>query len=217
MFVLLQFVGFGIGGAARGFERVTLTSSDAAVAEAIGEPVPSAVWVGGYVEVLAYLVFVLFAAWLASALRPSERAPDWASLTILPAGFLVVATSFIGYATEAAAYHRAGPEADLAVARGLLDTGSFAYVLAWGGLALFVAATAGAALRTGALPRWLSLPSFLLAAAFLVSLALPTSAVGEVADLVLWIWIMAASVVLYRRGPAPDRSGSLDAVRVVPD
>lgn len=203
LFVVLQFAGFGIGGAARGFERITLTSSDAALAEAIREPVPSAVWVGGYVEVLAYLVFVVFAAWVAAALRASGRAPDWAPLTILAAGLLVVATSFIGYATEAAAYYRADREAEPAVARALLDTGSFAYALAWGGLALFVAASAGAGLRTRAFPRWLSLPSLLLAAAFLVSLALPTSAVGEVADLLLWIWIVAASVVLYRRGPLP--------------
>lgn len=203
LFVIVQFAGFGIGGAARGFERVTLTSSNAAVIEAISGPVPSAVWIGGYVEVLAYLVFAVFAAWLAAALRAYERGPSWASMTVLAAGLLVVATSFIGYATEAAAYYRAGHGIEFDVARALLDTGNFAYALAWGGLAIFVAAAATVGLRTRALPRWLGLAAILLAAGFLIALAFPESAVGEIADLGLWAWVVAVSIVLLRRGLPP--------------
>lgn len=203
LFVVLQFVGFGIGGASRGFERVTLTSTDAAVTEAISEVVPSAVWMGGYVEVLAYLLFAVFAVWFGVALSGYEPAPRWASASVGAAGLLVVATSFIGYATEAAAYYRAGQGIDLGVARALLDSGNFAYSLAWGGLAVFLAAAGAVGLRTRAFPRWLALLAVVLAATFLVALAVPTTDVGEVADLVFWAWVIGVTIALIRRGPAP--------------
>lgn len=202
LFVVMQFVGFGIGGASRGFERVTLTSTDAAVTEAISEVVPSAVWIGGYVEVLAYLLFGVFAGWLGVTLSGYEPAPRWASASVGAAGLLVVATSFIGYATEAAAYYRAGRGIEHGIARALLDGGNFAYALAWGGLAVFLVAAAAVGLRMRAFPRWLALLGIVLAATFLVALAVPETAVGEFADLVFWVWVVGVTIALIRRGPA---------------
>ncbi|MGH2749736.1 MAG: hypothetical protein ACRDK3_02495 [Actinomycetota bacterium] len=203
LFVVMQFVGFGIGGASRGFERVTLTSTDATVTEATSEAVPSAVWIGGYVEVLAYLLFVVFAVWLGVALSGYEPAPRWASASVAAAGLLVVATSFIGYASEAAAYYRAGDGIELGVARALLDSGNFAYTLAWGGLAIFLAGAGAVGARTQAFPRWLVVLALALAATFLAALALPETAVGEIADLVFWVWVISVTIALIRRGPAP--------------
>ena len=191
-FVLVQFAGFGVGAASRGFERLTLDSADAAVAEAVSAPVPTAVWVGGYVELLAYLLFVVFTACLAAALRPQPGQAAWPAYAVLAGGVMAVSTSMIGYATEGAAYLRAGEGINPTVARVLLDVASIAFILVWGALAvLLLAAAASHVLR-----QWLRLTAGVLGIAFLVAFVQPSLPVGEIADLALWVWVIAACVSL---------------------
>jgi len=203
LFVLAQFAGFGIGAAGRGFERITLTTPATDVERALAEPVPTTVWVGGYVEVLAYLFFLVFAACLAAALRGDGNDPPWASLTVISAGVLVVATSFIGYATEGAAYLRFGDGIDTAVARALLDVANLAFVLVWSGLAVLLLAVAAARV----LARWLTIAAAILGLIFLAATAVPFTPVGEIADLALWAWIISVSVSLLRTGRRTTTSG----------
>ena len=195
LFVVAQFAGFGAGAAARGFERITLTSTPPEVAQAVAAPVPTAVWVGGYVEVIAYLAFLVFIACLAAELRGEHASRTWASATVLAAGVLVVATSMIGYATEGAAYLRAGDGIDPTVAGTLLDVANIAFVLVWAALAVLLLATAA----SRELPRALGIAAAALGVTFLAAFAAPSLPLGEIADLALWIWILSVSVTLPMR------------------
>jgi hypothetical protein len=195
LFVFAQVAGFGAGAAARGFERITLTSTPPEVARAVSAPVPTAVWVGGYVEVIAYLAFLVFTACLGAELRGEHRSRTWASATVLAAGVLVVATSMIGYATEGAAYLRAGDGVDPTIARTLLDVANIAFVLVWAALAVLLLATAA----SRGLPRPLGIAAAALGVTFLAAFAAPSLPLGEIADLALWIWILSVSVTLAMR------------------
>lgn len=199
LFVVAQFAGFGIGAAARGFERITLTTPSPDVAQALAARVPPAVWIGGYAEVVAYLFFLVFTACLAAELRAQHAEPAWPSFTALSAGVLVVATSMIGYATEGAAYLRAGDGIDPSVARALLDVANLAFVLVWSALGAFLLAVAAARV----LPRWLGIAAAILGLTFLAGSAAPLAPIGEIADLALWAWIIAVSVALARREKTP--------------
>ena len=152
-------------------------------------------WVGGYVEVVAYLAFLVFIACLAAALRGAQAGPAWPSFTVLAAGVMVVATSMIGYAAEGAAYLRAGEGIDSTTARALLDVANIAFVLVWSMLAIVLLAAAGSRL----LPRWIRVAAVALGVAFVVAFAAPSLPVGEIADLALWVWIITVSVTLARR------------------
>ena len=195
LFVVTQFAGFGTGAAARDFKRITLTSPSSEVAESVATPVPTAAWVGGYVEVAASLAFLVFIACLAAALRGAQAGPAWPSFTVLAAGVMVVATSMIGYAAEAAAYLRAGDGIDSTTARALLDLANIAFVLGWSMLAILLLAAAG----SHVLPRWLGIAAAALGVTFVIAFAAPSLPVGEIADLVLWVWIITVSVTLARR------------------
>jgi uncharacterized membrane protein YhdT len=195
LFVATQFAGFGTGAAARDFKRITLTSSSSEVAESVATPVATAAWVGGYVEVAAYLAFLVFVACLAAALHGAQAGPAWPSFTVLAAGVMVVATSMIGYAAEGAAYLRAGGGIDSSNARALFDVANIAFVLGWSMLAILLLAAAG----SHVLPRWLGIAATALGITFLVAFAAPSLPVGEVADLALWVWIITVSVILARR------------------
>jgi hypothetical protein len=195
LFVVTQFAGFGAGAAARDLKRITLTSSSSEVAESVATPVPTAAWVGGYVEVAAYLAFLVFIACLAAVLRGAQADSGWPSFTVLAAGVMVVATSMMGYAAEGAAYLRAGDGIDSTNARALFDVSNIAFVLGWSMLAILLFAAAA----SRALPRWLGIVTVALGVIFLVAFAAPSLPVGEIADLALWVWIITVSVTLARR------------------
>jgi hypothetical protein len=205
LFVVTQFAGFGTGAATRDFRRITLTSPSSEVAESVGSPVPTAVWVGGYVEVVAYLAFLVFIACLAAALRGAQAGPVWPSFTVLAAGVMVVATSMIGYAAEGAAYLRAGEGIAPTTARALLDVANIAFVLVWSMLAIVLLAAAASRL----LPRWIRVAAVALGVAFVVAFAAPSLPVGEIADLALWVWIITVSVTLARRSAPARREADL--------
>ena len=61
LYVVLQFVGFGIVGASVG-ALADLGSPDQEIARAFERPSATAVWVGLYLGVLAFLLFVVFVA-----------------------------------------------------------------------------------------------------------------------------------------------------------
>ena len=205
-FVLVQFAGFGVGAASRGFERLTLDSTDAAVAEAVSAPVPTAVWVGGYVELIAYLLFIVFTACLTAALRSRPGRSAWPAYAVLAGGVMGVSTSMIGYATEGAAYLRAGEGIDPTVARVLLDVANIAFILVWGALAVLLLAAAASHL----LRQWLRVTAAVLGTVFLVAFVQPSLPIGEIADLALWAWVIAACVSLTLQARRSTRTLDLE-------
>src|SRR5919202_287725 len=156
--------------------------------------------------VFAYWCFVLFVARLWGTLRRAEGNSGWLSAAALGGGLLTFAVKSIEFPLRATAL-RAGTEGvDPQAVRMLLDVGGYTFVLSWFTLALLLAGTAGVALRTGALPRWLgwaaALLAMLLLAVGLLAIATGTET-GALAFPLVLLWIAVASVVLIRRAVLP--------------
>jgi hypothetical protein len=150
-FAVLVPVGFSVAFA--GSTLTDLGSSSATIAKAFRSPAPTRLWVGEYVEVIALLLFVVFAARLRVSLRRVEDETGWLSATALGAALVFAATAMVSFATTGAAYYRAGHGIDLQVARALTDIGSFVQTIDSGVIAIFLAATAASILSFRAFNR----------------------------------------------------------------
>src|SRR5438034_5348874 len=67
-FVVLGLVGAIIAMAAGKTHSLTISSTPAQIAHAVGKPVSTTVWIGGYLEVLSVGAFLAFAVWACARL-----------------------------------------------------------------------------------------------------------------------------------------------------
>jgi hypothetical protein len=154
---------------------------------------------------LAALTLALpFIACLCGRLREAEGGTGWLAGTALSAGIAGITLKLGSGAPELAA-HRAQITAGSPLHQALEGIADSATLLSLYPLAIFCAATAIVAFRTGALPRWLAAGAAVTAAALAVNGGfLATEAVP--AMLVFVLWTLLASAFLLRRGgraPAP--------------
>ena len=151
--------------------------------------------------VFAYWCFALFVGRLWGTLRRAEGNGGWLFAVALGGGLLTFAVKTIEFPLRAAALRAGAEGVDPKTVRMLLDVGSYTFVLSWLTLALLLAGSAGEALRTGALPRWLGWAAALLAtlplALGLLAIATGTET-GALAFPLTLLWIANASVVLQR-------------------
>ena len=201
--VVLEFVGFGIG-AASGSYAIDSYSSTAEIAKAIAQPATIGGWIGAYLEVVAFLAFIAFAARLWATLRRAEGEPAWLAATALGAGLLFVGLTLVAFAAGGAAYYRAGHGLDVQVARALSDVGQACFILTWAVGAVFLGASALVILGWRALPRWLGWSAALLALTLLAAVAVPTSTLAMIPVFLFYGWLVAASIVLLRE-PAAEQ------------
>jgi hypothetical protein len=145
----------------------------------------------------ALTLFLPFLAYLCSLLRQAEGQNGWLASTTLTAGLAWIVLKIVSV-TPALALHRANVADGTALHKlfDALDNGTT--VISLYPLAVFCAATAILAFRTGVLPRWLAAAAALTAVAlavnggFLEASFLPA--------LLLFIaWTLAASLCLVRR------------------
>jgi hypothetical protein len=161
-------------------------------------PPTTAQWAGVYLEVLALLAFVVFVSYLWHVLRDAERDGGWLAGVALSGGLLSATIKLASLPAALAALYRAKDGISTPVATALIDMNNIAFALTWATTALMLSATAGVALRTGVLPRWLAWSATAIAVGLLASL--PFAAATEPPTFLLaLIWIIAASVVLLRR------------------
>jgi uncharacterized protein DUF4386 len=165
-------------------------------------PPSTAQWAGVYLEVLALLAFVVFVSYLWHVLRDAERDGGWLAGVALSGGLLGVAIKLASLPAALAALYRANDGISTPVATALIDMNNIAFALTWATTALMLSATAGVALRTGVLPRWLGWSAIAIAIGLLASLPFAASTEPPTFLLAL-IWIIAASVVLIRRVDTP--------------
>ena len=157
---------------------------------------------GVYVELLGYLLFLLFAVWLWSVLRRPEQGTAWLSMAALVAATLFVAISVPDYGLWLALRTGADqgtPPQTLAIVREAAER-IFDIIYLFGGL--FSILIGVVVLRTRGLPAWIGVTALVLGVAILVPpIALPASLIWEV-------WILVVSAYLLVR-PAPA-SGATD-------
>jgi len=160
-------------------------------------------WTGAYLEILALLSFVVFAAVLAAALRRREAAQPWLSNVALGAGLITVTVKLASLPAAFALAYRAHEGFDPQLAAALTDTNSFSFVLTWPLMALMIAAASIASLCFKALPVWLGWAG---AAATVTLLAAVPLAFGQgafVAFAASTLWVLMASVTMIV-SPGPD-------------
>ena len=202
LYVILELVGFSVGVAGGGMV-LSLASTDQEIAKALAAPVGNAAWIGLYLEVLAFLFFIAFAGRLTTTLRQHEGEAGWGSATVLGAGILFAVLSIASFAFQGAYDYRVGHGMDVQLASILVYLSSGTYTLSWAATALFAIAVGLTGIRTRAVPGWLSWSSIMIGVLHLIGTAAPTSALAQMPPFLFLIWVVAATVVLWRRSGGP--------------
>jgi hypothetical protein len=192
LFVVLELAGAAIGSAG-GRAMVTLGDSNAKIVKAFADPVGTGVWIGAYLELLSVPAFAVFAVWLFGS-----RSGLVARTGLLGvASYLVIITMslVVGDVLSYQSGHGLGPQTILA----LFDIQSALFAVSWG--------VAGGILAIAPVTGWLRRSALVIAALSFVGMALPKAGPGQVAAMLLFVWVLAASVApMVRRraaaGPA---------------
>jgi hypothetical protein len=188
--VVLVLGGVAVG-ATGGRKFATITSTPAEVAHALAEPVGPAAWVGAYMEILSYGFFLAFAVWAAAKLG-SGLLPRIAVAT----GVAYATLSIAALATQDAIAYRAGHGISLDLGTALFTLGEAFYVGSWFMSAFFLLAAGGAALAIGR--SVLGWSGIAVAAVTLVLTAVSLDNLGQMANLLWLLWVVAASIALAR-------------------
>jgi len=145
----------------------------------------------------ALTLFVPFLAYVCSILRAAEDPNGWLAGAALASGLVGITLKIVSV-LPALALHHAHVSDGTQLHRIFDGFDNGATVIALYPLAIFCAATAAVALRTGALPRWLAAGAAVTAVALAVNGAfLQASFVPAL--LLFIVWNLAASVVLLNR------------------
>jgi hypothetical protein len=160
------------------------------------------VWTGGYIGLLAQVLFVVFATGLWGILRNAEGGTGWISTAGLVAAGALLAITVAGDLVPGSAVFYAGRDVDPTVASLLLDAKKFAEMLSVPFIGLFLASAAIVVLRTAALPRWAGWSAAAIAAIAVVTLPFGYEP-SQTSFFLALLWIFAVSVrLLARRRPA---------------
>jgi hypothetical protein len=159
-------------------------------------------------ELLGFCLLLAFLGRLHGALRDAEGSRAWLPTTALGAGLALVAVkvgSGSGYVVGLSVDDLTGEQAQL-----LLRLGDAAFLLTAMLGGVLVLATAGSALVSGLLPRWLAVAGVPIGLLAVLGSLLPSSLDGGpgVAGFLLGLlWVAATSLVLAARREAPAGAG----------
>lgn len=194
--LVLSVGGFALIGAA-GFALQPGPSRED-VAKAVSDGNTALALAGVYLDTLGSLFLIAFAAYLAARLRRAEGEGGWLALASFASALLMVAAGLGDKAAYYAIFSRADSGLDAAVGAALYDTATGFFVLFQALAGFFLLVTGGAALRTGALRRWLAWAGVAIGAVSIASTAAPESGVGQLAFPLVFAWIVAVAVTLLR-------------------
>ncbi len=153
-------------------------------------------WIAPFLELLALLCFVVFAAALYDTLRRAERERTWLPAAALGAALVSAAIKVSSAPAMLAAFELASRGIDPQLAAALVNIDNYAFLLTWAIDALMIAAVAAVALRTSVLPRWQAITGAVLAPLLLASVAAGDN--GPPVFLLALLWFVAVSVALAR-------------------
>jgi hypothetical protein len=169
------------------------------IARAYGNAPSPLVWVGAILQIVAFLCLFGFATYLASSLARGPKSADWLPGLVSGAGQIFVSLTLAGFAIGSVARFRAGPGLEISAAMVLFDVHVALYVASWAVGAVFMASAAVAGLRSTALPVWLCLAAACIAAVNMAAVALPTTPLASFPNVLMWLWALAAGVLLLAR------------------
>jgi hypothetical protein len=198
-FVVLDLVGAIIAMTAGKTHGLTISSTPAQVAHAIAKPAGTAVWIGGYLEVLSVGAFLAFAVWACAKLGGGllgaiarTAATGYAAVTIASLGVM------------AAIAYRAGHGMGVQLATALVTLNEALYVCTWFLSAFFLVAAGALALTQ--MRRALGWSAIGVATLTLIGAAAAVDSVGQFTVMLWFAWIVYASIAIVRGKPAPARA-----------
>ncbi|HEY8954059.1 MAG TPA: hypothetical protein VIP78_16055 [Candidatus Dormibacteraeota bacterium] len=204
--VVITFVGFGVHGGL----------PSAATADAVRSYVDgvssSQTGIGNYIELLGYVLFLVFAAFLyavACAANPDRR--NWLALVLAAAGaYVAVSTVAIAGQQVMVEWSKAGADSKTVLGIFILDDDAF--TLSFELAALFLAALGAAFLHAGRALSLMGVAAIVIAVIVFVSGLIGTASIengiSQVGFILFMLWTLAASIYLLIRPPLSVRPES---------
>ena len=193
--ILLTQIGFGVAA----YRTPGVGASDKQIADFVSQPRAS-FYGGEFVELLGFVLLVVFIGRLWAHLRRAEAGDGWLSTTAFGSALAAIAVLLAGHlSAQGAAFYTGRHGAGSRTVASLLDFSAFAQASSSMLLAVFLGATALVVLRHAALPRWLGWFAAVVALAFPLTLPFPND-FADLPVMLFVLWVVAASVVLLRRG-----------------
>jgi hypothetical protein len=155
-------------------------------------------FVGGYIEIIATLVFLAAGLVFARVLRGQSETNRWLASCIAGAtAVLVAVTLATSYAAGAAALYGGHHGTSLATVTTINDIRNFGWAIstAVGGVVALAVSAAGHLSRR--LPRWLSYVGYTVGAVLIG--AMPLVKAGEPQGLLFFVWLIVLGIVALRR------------------
>jgi hypothetical protein len=195
--VVAELAGVAIG-TAGGRPFVTITSTPADVRAAFAKPVGNAAWVGAYLELLSFGLFLAFAIWVCLRLGGGLLG---AIAGAAATGYATLSIGALGVG-DAAAY-RAGHGMDLQLATMMTTLSEAIYVCTWILSVFYLLAAAPMALAAGR--RVVGWSAIAISIVILVTTAVSLDNLGQMSNLLWLLWIVGTSISL---GRAPRAEAS---------
>jgi hypothetical protein len=198
-YVFLVFLGSAVIGGASGAGRHSLDAADSDVSEYVRSADPTRVWVGEYVAVIGYALFVVFAAYVWSVVRGSAER-DWRDSSAVGPALLYVALAMVGTASLAPVLNRTGDAGDAAR---FLDLRSVLFAMAFLFFAMWLLGVGARSLQTRALPIWLGWSALVIGVLQFIGTAFAPLDPGftGLPTFAGFLWVAIVSGLLARRGP----------------
>ena len=167
------------------------------------------IFAGGYIEYLAFLVFLPLAVLLGRLLRGRDEVSGWLAGCIGAAGVAYVAvTVAAGFPAGAAALYNGHHGAPVSTLSTVNDVRNFAFVLSIGTLGVFTVAVAAAGRVTRALPAWVVWSGYVVGAVSIAAVPAARAGILDVVTLVWLVWFLALAAACLRgprRTVTPER------------
>jgi hypothetical protein len=188
--VVVELAGVAIG-AIGGRPFVTITSSPADVRSAFDSSVGVGVWIGAYLELLSFGMFLAFAIWACARLGGGLLG---AIAGAAATGYTTLSIGAVGVGGALA--YRAGHGMDVQLATTLITLNEAVYVCTWFLSVFYLLAIAPMALAGGR--RIIGWSAVGISLVVLVTTAVSLDNLGQMSNLLWLLWIAGTSVSLAR-------------------
>ena len=188
--VVVELTGVAIG-AIGGRPFVTITSSPADVRSAFDTSVGVAAWIGAYLELLSFGMFLAFAIWACARLGGGLLG---AIAGAAATGYTTLCIGAVGIG--AALAYRAGHGMDVQLATTLITLNEAVYICTWFLSVFYLLAIAPMALAAGR--RIIGWSAVGISLVVLVTTAVSLDNLGQMSNLLWLAWVAGTSVSLAR-------------------